>query len=353
MTAPAPPVPQAFVGHVADDRDAFVEPLARALAELGVRAWVEFWEVRLGDSLTGRVFTQGMDEADCFVLVLSPRWHEQPWLREQLDALAHRRIQYRRTLVPVLLDGVPAPPALGHLKALVCPRSPEGAVTAARRIADLLHGVDPRPAVRPRPGRPHPADGRADTAAGAAPAPGAPRRPAFPGLPAGEVAVLRGVLTVALGRGTLGPLPWNRIGDALRETGTDVTTAIRTLPRLEKAGLVRTGRSGDRVAWCELTGNGYRLMIHQGFPGLEDAKRRLVLALVRQKRPPSVRSRGRDAEELAAAAETPVLVADQFLTDLAESGHVTLLRGGGRTLVTDIGPALDHWARELGEGQRA
>ncbi|WP_155055778.1 toll/interleukin-1 receptor domain-containing protein [Streptomyces blattellae] len=355
MTTTTEPVPLVFIGHVADDRDAFVEPLARELAERGVKAWVEFWEVRLGDSLTGPVFTDGVDEADCFALVLSPLWHEKPWLREQLDATAHRRVQDRRTLIPVLLDGVQAPPSLRHLRALSCPRSPEGAATAARRIADLLYGVDPRPVVTPRPGRPYPGLGPDSPPTRAAPQASVPhtaRRPAFPGLADAEVGFLQSILAVALREGRLGPLPWAEVGAALPETGPDPATASRTLARLERSGLVRSGRVGEQVAWCELTDRGYRLTASRVVPDLDDAERRLVLALARRERPPGTRSRGRDTAELAEAAGTHVLVADRFLADLEQKGHVTVLRGGGRTLVTDVDPALGSWARELGEEQR-
>ncbi|MEU3143352.1 MULTISPECIES: toll/interleukin-1 receptor domain-containing protein [unclassified Streptomyces] len=354
MTAAAEPVPRVFVGHSADDREAFVEPLARELAAQGVRAWVEFWDLRLGDSLTGTVFTDGMDEADCFVLVVSPLWHRKPWLREQLEATAHRRIRDRRTLIPVLLDGVQAPSPLSHLKPLSCPRSHEGAATAARRIADQLYGVDPRPAVRPRRGhRPYPGAGQSPAPAPTAHVPLAPGRPAFPGLADAEVAVLQRIMTVALREGTLGPLPWSEVGPALRDAEPDTARTVRTLARLEKAGLARCAQAGERVAWCELTERGYRLTAPRAVPDLEQAKSRLLLALAGRQRPAGERSHGRDAAELAEAAGTYVLVAERFLADLAHNGHVTVLRGGGRTLVTDVDPVLGDWARALGEEQRA
>ncbi|MER6677926.1 TIR domain-containing protein [Streptomyces sp. NPDC000983] len=346
------PAPQVFVGHVADDRDAFVEPLALELAELGVRAWVEFWEIRIGDSLIGPVFTDGMDQADCFALVLSSSWHEKPWLREQLEATTHRRIQDRRTLIPVLLDGVPPPPALRHLRALTCPRNPEGAAVAARGIADLLYGVDQRPVVTPRSAARQPPPCVSVPGSAAPSARHLSRRPAFPGPADAEAGFLQCVLTVALREGTLGPLPWAEVGAALREAEPDLAATVRTLAGLERNGLVRSGRVGERVAWCELTPAGYRLAAPRGVPDLEGAERRLVLALARRRVSPDARSQGRDAVELADVAGTHVLVADRFLADLAQQGRVTLLRGGGRTLVTDVDPALGDWARELGEEQR-
>ncbi|MFF4590197.1 TIR domain-containing protein [Streptomyces sp. NPDC001388] len=346
-------VPRVFIGHIAEDRDAFVEPLARELAELGVRAWVDFWEVRLGDSLTGSVFTDGMDAADGFVLVLSPLWHRKAWLKDQLEATAQRRIQDRRTLIPVLLDDVPAPPPLLHLKALRCPRTPEGALSAARRIADTLYGVDPRPVVKPRPADAYPGGKPAPAAVEplgvrAPTVPEAPRRPAFPGLPAPELALLRQILTAALQRGGRGPLPWSDVGTAM-QSEPDGATAARTLMRLEKSGLVRSGRSGDRVAWCELTARGYRVAAPQVVADLEDAKRRVVTALVNRRRGVAASSRGRDVAELADEARTHVLVVDRFLADLEEAGHVKVLRAGGHTLVTDISAALGDWAADVGE----
>jgi hypothetical protein len=41
----------AFISHAAEDKDAFVRPLAVALQSLGARIWYDEFSLRLGDSL--------------------------------------------------------------------------------------------------------------------------------------------------------------------------------------------------------------------------------------------------------------------------------------------------------------
>ncbi|MEF2524710.1 toll/interleukin-1 receptor domain-containing protein [Streptomyces sp. CS62] len=346
-----PQPPRVFVGHASADRDAFVEPLARALAGLGVQAWVEFWEVRLGDRLAHTVFDRGMDTADCFVLVLSDRWTKDPWLADQLDGATVRRIEDGRRLIPVLLDGMRTPPALRHLVPLRADRTAAAAAGAAAAIADTVHGADPRPPVAAPPG--YAATG-ARTAAAVAeaadrpfPAPartGGPprRRPPFPGVAAPDLALLHRALREALARGVPGPLPWAPVREAAERDGLAGEAPAGALRSLEAAGLMTAARGGGAVAWCALTPHGYRLGAPGAVPDLEGAKRRVIAALLN--RPPGHRSAGRDTAELAETADAPVLVADRLLADLAEAGHLRLLRGaGGRTLVADVSPLLARW----------
>jgi len=107
---------RAFVSHASEDKDRFVIQFATTLRSNGIDAWLDQWEIRGGDSLVDRIFANGIDEADAFLVVISATSVTKRWVAEELDAAVVRRIQNQTRLVPILLDDVDVPPALLHLK---------------------------------------------------------------------------------------------------------------------------------------------------------------------------------------------------------------------------------------------
>jgi hypothetical protein len=43
---------EVFISHASEDKDGFVRPLARALAQLGVSVWFDEFEIEIGDSIS-------------------------------------------------------------------------------------------------------------------------------------------------------------------------------------------------------------------------------------------------------------------------------------------------------------
>jgi len=111
-----PESPRAFISHASEDKSRFVMDFATKLRAAGVDAWVDAWEIRAGDSLVRKIFSQGIDEADVFIVVLSETSVTKPWVLEELDAAVIRRIQGGTRLIPVLIDDVDVPAALRHLR---------------------------------------------------------------------------------------------------------------------------------------------------------------------------------------------------------------------------------------------
>ena len=62
---------RAFLSHASEDKEDFVEPLARELAEMGVAPWLDIWEIRPGDSLVRKLFEEGLDTVDAVIVVVS------------------------------------------------------------------------------------------------------------------------------------------------------------------------------------------------------------------------------------------------------------------------------------------
>jgi len=137
------PPPKAFISHATEDKDDFVVEFATKLRANGIDAWLDAWEIAAGDSLTKKVFTQGIDEATVFIVVISNISVTKPWVAEELDAGVVRKIQAGTLLIPVVLDGAPIPPALRHLRYVSVPAL--GIDGAVSDIAASVFGHDKRP----------------------------------------------------------------------------------------------------------------------------------------------------------------------------------------------------------------
>lgn len=142
--------PKAFLSHASEDKDAFVIEFATKLRAKGVDVWLDQWEIKAGESIVRKVFTQGIEEASVFIVVLSEVSVTKPWVAEELDASVIRKIQEGAQLIPVVLDGVEVPPALKHLRYVSVPN-----LGMDRAVADVLASIfakDTRPPLGVVPG---------------------------------------------------------------------------------------------------------------------------------------------------------------------------------------------------------
>lgn len=144
--------PKVFVSHASEDKARFVSSFSLMLRARGIDAWVDQWEIKAGDSLVSRIFDEGIDQADAFLVVLSRASVSKPWVREELDAAVVRRIQSERAkrIIPIVLDdGVDVPPALRHLKWCSVPR--DGLDRVAEEVTSAVFGFESAPPLGERP----------------------------------------------------------------------------------------------------------------------------------------------------------------------------------------------------------
>jgi len=105
--------PKIFISHASDDKDRFVIDFATKLRSNGVDAWVDQWEINIGDSLIDKIFEQGISEADAFIIVLSHSSIQKPWVREELNVASIKRIEKSTKVIPVIIDvGLEVPEVL-------------------------------------------------------------------------------------------------------------------------------------------------------------------------------------------------------------------------------------------------
>lgn len=126
-----------------------MEEFATRLRAAGIDAWLDQWEIRAGDSLVKKVFLEGIDEAEVFIVVLSDVSVAKPWVVDELDAAVVRRIQQGTRLIPVLLDEVPVPAPLTHIRWVSVPAL--GIDGAVNDIVSTVFEQDVRPPLGPAP----------------------------------------------------------------------------------------------------------------------------------------------------------------------------------------------------------
>jgi hypothetical protein len=104
--------PKVFVSHASEDKKRFVIEFATKLRKNGVDAWLDKWEMSIGDSLVDKIFEEGLKEAEAVIIILSKFSVDKPWVREELNASIVNRISKGTRIIPIVLDKCKVPEAL-------------------------------------------------------------------------------------------------------------------------------------------------------------------------------------------------------------------------------------------------
>ena len=73
-----------FISHASEDRDTVARPLARALKDLGLKVWIDAFEITVGDSLR-RGIDKGLCESRFGIVILSSHFFQKDWPQAELD----------------------------------------------------------------------------------------------------------------------------------------------------------------------------------------------------------------------------------------------------------------------------
>ena len=136
-----------FLSHGSEDKP-WVRTLAENLERLGVRVFLDEWEILPGDVLVHEL-DEGILRSRSGVLVCSPTAMAKPWVRIEYAAMMGRAIEGRQRLVPVLYREVELPPLLAA-RLWVDFRGADGEEYLGRvqQLAGVLRGERPeRPSV--------------------------------------------------------------------------------------------------------------------------------------------------------------------------------------------------------------
>lgn len=89
-----------FISHASEDKVKVARPLADKLRELGLRVWLDEFELRLGDSLR-RSIDYGLAQSRFGVVILSPAFFRKEWPQRELDALVTRELRTGKVVLPI------------------------------------------------------------------------------------------------------------------------------------------------------------------------------------------------------------------------------------------------------------
>jgi hypothetical protein len=305
---------RAFLSHASEDKEDFVEPLARELAKMGVAPWLDIWEIRPGDSLVRKLFEEGLDTVGAVIVVVSESSAAKPWVREELDAAVVRRITSSVRLIPVRLDGAPIPASIQHVVWVTADRTSEGIRSAAGQITDALYARDKRPAVAPPP---------AYTSAAA-----------IPGLAQADSALLAILIEEALAAEFL-IVTWPIARAKAEERGMTLSAIDEAFAALENRRYLKVSSMAGGPHTVELSAAAFRKGVDAVVPGAEAARRQVIAALVND--PPAG---DRQVHELAMLTGTPYLFVLEFLKQLERQGEVEVSEYlGGFSRIT-VSPTL-------------
>jgi hypothetical protein len=128
----ASPAPEwdVFISHAWEDKQAFVESLARELRSRGLKVWYDDFTLTVGDSLR-RSIDHGLAQSRYGVVILSVSFFAKEWPQKELDGLMAREVGGRKVILPVwhqidaarirgysptLADRVAVPTSLGAIE---------------------------------------------------------------------------------------------------------------------------------------------------------------------------------------------------------------------------------------------
>jgi hypothetical protein len=106
-----------FISHSSVDKP-FVDKLVSDLKKNGVNVWYDKFDIKLGDSIPGRI-NEGLSKAKYFIVVLSNSSINSKWVLEELNSALVKQINLNGTFIlPVKIDDCSIPPLLSHRKYL-------------------------------------------------------------------------------------------------------------------------------------------------------------------------------------------------------------------------------------------
>jgi hypothetical protein len=91
-----------FVSHASEDKEIFVEPLAKRLRRNGYKVWYDKFCLQVGDSVR-RSIEKGLIDSKYGLVVLSKNFFSKKWPQRELDSLLSMEDEQNARILPVWL----------------------------------------------------------------------------------------------------------------------------------------------------------------------------------------------------------------------------------------------------------
>lgn len=96
--------PSVFICHSSKDKIRFVTKFAKRLRKKGIDAWFDKWEMKVGDSLVKKIFDEGINNCDKFIIILSKNSINSKWVMKELDIGVVKDIEKETIIMPIIID---------------------------------------------------------------------------------------------------------------------------------------------------------------------------------------------------------------------------------------------------------
>jgi hypothetical protein len=103
--------PEVFISYGGPDA-AFAKRLAKDIEAAGIRVWFAEWDLDYGDDVVEEI-SNGLSATSKFLIVLSPKGIQRPWVRKELSAAFQQALAGPGKLIlPVMYRQCQPPPFL-------------------------------------------------------------------------------------------------------------------------------------------------------------------------------------------------------------------------------------------------
>jgi hypothetical protein len=135
-----------FISHASEDKEDFVEPLAHALRDAGFEVWYDKFVLTMGDSLLRKI-SEGLNQADFGIVVLSKHFFTKKWPQAELDGLFSLETVERKVVLPIWKDVSEADvkafsPILASKLAAIASHGVPAVVDEIKRAVDTTRTVE-------------------------------------------------------------------------------------------------------------------------------------------------------------------------------------------------------------------
>ncbi|HEX8248616.1 MAG TPA: toll/interleukin-1 receptor domain-containing protein [Pyrinomonadaceae bacterium] len=89
-----------FISHAHEDKDTVARPLTARLRELGVKVWLDEFELKLGDSIR-RNIERGLSQSKFGIVILSKNFFRKEWTKRELDVLILKEETAQKVILPI------------------------------------------------------------------------------------------------------------------------------------------------------------------------------------------------------------------------------------------------------------
>ena len=92
--------PDTFICHASEDKEAIARPIHKALTEVGIYAWLDESEIRLGQSIRQKI-DEGLASCKSATIILSRPFLAKNWTQYEMDGIVGRQMQREILLFPI------------------------------------------------------------------------------------------------------------------------------------------------------------------------------------------------------------------------------------------------------------